>query len=393
MKSAELIKKQVVHLEKINSHTLRNILLAALAISGFLLSIDMLGLGLNLLAGERVAPIIEATSNPFVGLFIGLLMTAILQSSSTTTSIAVAAVASGSISLSGALPIILGANIGTTITSTIVAFGYITKGNEFRKAVSAAMIHDMFNILGVIILFPLELNYHFLQDLSSELAVIMPTGSAAGTSTFWFGRLFDFIGNSVVSISGPVLLIILSILLLFGCIKLLSTQVYAQLVGERKQQFQNAVFKNTTRALGWGVLLTGIVQSSSLTSSLIVPLVATGKVQLKRAFHFIMGANIGTTITAILAALFRSEAAMSLAIAHFLFNVFAVLIFFAIPILGKLPLYLAEKLGYMMYRYRASAFAYITLAFFVIPFGLIYFSKEEPRVEPPKTEVKKKADT
>ncbi|MEQ9229359.1 MAG: Na/Pi symporter, partial [Cyclobacteriaceae bacterium] len=157
--------------------------------------------------------------------------------------------------------------------------------------------------------------------------------------------------------------------------------------------FQNVVFKTPLKALGMGTLITSIVQSSSLTTSLIVPLVATGKVSLKRAFHFLMGANIGTTITAILAALFRSEAAMSLAIAHFLFNAIAVLIFFAIPIIGKLPLCLAERLGYMMYRYRASAFAYITLAFFVIPFGLIYFSKEETPVEPPKTEVKKEADT
>lgn len=392
MKTAELIKRQVVNLEKINIWSVKNIALAVVAIGGFLLSIDLLGYGLGLIAGDTVAPIIQATSNPFVGLFIGLLMTAILQSSSTTTSLAVAAVASGSISLSGALPIILGANVGTTITSTIVAFGYITKGNEFRKAVSAAMIHDMFNILGVLIIFPLELKYHFLQRMSSYLAVVMPTGSNTGSSSFWFARMFDTIGEFLVGITGPIALAVISVLLLFGSIKLLSTQVYGRLVGKSKQQFQNAIFKNTGRAFGWGGLLTAIVQSSSLTSSLIVPLVATGKVSLKRAFHFIMGANIGTTITAILAALFRSEEAMSLAITHFLFNTIAVLIFFSIPFIGRIPLFLAERLGYMMYRYRVSAFAYITLAFFAIPFALIYFSKAEPKAEPPKIEIKKEAD-
>jgi sodium-dependent phosphate cotransporter len=171
---------------------------------------------------------------------------------------------------------------------------------------------------------------------------------------------------------------------------MLSKLLYTHLVGSRQEQFQNIVFKNPGRAFGWGLLMTAIVQSSSLTTSLIVPLVATDKVRLERAFNFLMGANIGTTITAILAALFRSEAAMSLAIAHFLFNLATVLIYVFIPIIGKLPLYFAEKLGYLMFRYRIAAFAYITLVFFVIPFTLIYFSKSERSPTPQPIEKVKK---
>ncbi len=369
--------------------SISNIVYMFLAVVCFLLSIDMLGLGLSQFAGSSAAQLTSATDNPFIGLFIGLLITAVLQSSSTTTSLAVAAVASGSITLESAIPVILGANIGTTITSTIVAFGFITKAKEFRRAVSASMIHDMFNIIGVLIIFPLEIKYHFLQRASYFIASSIPVTSD-DTTHFWVGRAFDYVGEGLLSVTGSIVFVILSVLLLFGSIKMLSKLLYTHLVGTHQEQFQNIVFKNPRRAFGWGILMTAIVQSSSLTTSLIVPLVATDKVRLERAFNFLMGANIGTTITAILAALFRSEAAMSLAIAHFLFNLTAVLIYVSIPIIGRLPLYLAEKLGYLMFRYRIAAFAYITLVFFVIPFTLIYFSKSDQRPSPPPIDKVKK---
>lgn len=371
--------------------SLRSVAFTIVSVLAFLLSIDMLGLGLGQFAGTTFLDISTATSNPFIGLFIGLLVTAILQSSSTTTSLAVAAVASGSITLENAIPMILGANVGTTITSTIVAFGYISKGNEFLRAVSGAMLHDMFNILGVLILFPIELNYHFLQDLSYYISSAIPITAVEGQS-FWVGRAFDFVGESILQLTGRIIFLVISVVLLFGSIKMLSQLLYTSLVGKRQEQFQNVVFKNPLRSFGWGLTMTAIVQSSSLTTSLIVPLVATGKVKLARSFHFIMGANIGTTITAILAALFRSEAAMSLAIAHFLFNFCTTLIYVSIPFIGKVPVFLAEKLGMLMARYRISAFIYITLAFFAIPFALIYFShpekpvKDEPVIEQVKKE-------
>ncbi|MEQ9231090.1 MAG: Na/Pi symporter, partial [Cyclobacteriaceae bacterium] len=211
--------------------SISNIATTILAIGLFLLAIDMLGLALGELAGS-ITGSLQVARNPFIGLFIGLFMTAILHSSSTTTSVAVAAVASGSIQLESAIPIILGANIGTTITSTVVAFGYITKSNEFRKAVSAAMIHDMFNILGVLILFPLELRYHFLQKLSASIASFIPVTSEENR-TFWIGDFFDFIGGGFLQLTGPVILLIISVLALFGSIKLLSSLLYKNLVGER----------------------------------------------------------------------------------------------------------------------------------------------------------------
>lgn len=358
----------------------KNRVVSALLIVGFILlfflGIQMMGSAFKVF-GQDISLSNLGDTTPFVGLFVGLLITAILQSSSTTTSLAVAAVASGSFHLDFAIPVVLGANIGTTITSTIVALGYVTKSNQFRKAMSAAMIHDMFNILAVLVVFPLELKYQFLRNGSEYLAGLIPVGNSGGI--YVFNDIFEGIIAFVLHLVGPYVGILLSIILLFATLKAISNLLYNRMIGRAKNQMQLTFFKNKSRAFGFGVFLTAVVQSSSLTSSLIVPLVATNKVALKRAFQFLMGANIGTTLTAIIAALFRSEEAMGLAIAHFLFNAIAVVIFIGIPAMGKLPLFLAERLGFLMFKFRASAFAYITLAFFAVPFSLIYFSNTESK--------------
>ncbi|MFN7259310.1 MAG: Na/Pi symporter, partial [Cyclobacteriaceae bacterium] len=116
---------------------LRNTAYILAALLVFLFSLDLMIASLQQLGKVATETILLATSNPFTGLFIGLLVTAIIQSSSATTSMVVALVASGSISLQAAIPIIMGANIGTTITSTIVSLGFITKKKEFRRAVAA----------------------------------------------------------------------------------------------------------------------------------------------------------------------------------------------------------------------------------------------------------------
>ena len=156
-----------------------------------------------------------------------------------------------------------------------------------------------------------------------------------------------------------------------------------------EKNLDDLLFKSPLKSLGWGLSLTSIIQSSSLTTSLIVPFVATGKVKLNRAFQFILGANLGTTITAILAALFKSESALSLALAHFLFNLIGVSIFMIIPAIHRIPIFLSQKLGQWTLKNRMVGFAYVVLTFFLLPFSLIYFSnnkqwistKPSPKVE------------
>lgn len=343
----------------------------------FLLSIDLMGHSIGLMTGEFTSQISSVTSNPFVGLFIGLVATALLQSSSTTTSIAVAAVASGAISLQNAIPIVLGANIGTTITSTIISMSYISKLKEFRRALAAGTSHDFFNILTVLVLLPIESRYHLLAKSSTYISSLFQKDKFGGLEPvgFQFFSLFDFVNGAIVSFTGPIIGLLIAVVLLFGCIKLISKWLYSILIGTAKDRFENVVFKTKMRSFGWGLVLTSIAQSSSLTTSLIVPLVATSKVKIKRAFQFILGANIGTTITALLAALFQSEAAISLAIVHLMFNLIGVVIFLFIPFTSNLPVYLAKKFGKMTVKARIIGFAYILVAFFLLPFTLIYLTK------------------
>ncbi len=360
-------------------------LVIVVSILFFLLAIELMGLSLAEMAGQFTDSISVVTSNPFIGLFIGLLSTALLQSSSTTTSIAVAAVASGAISLQHAIPIVLGANVGTTITSTIISMSYISKQKEFRKAVAAGTSHDFFNILTVLLLFPLEVNYHFLERGSIFISSFLHVGESSLSTgeAYGFSSLFDASTQWVVSTFGPIITLLLGIVLLFSCIKLISKWLYKILIGKTKDQFEKVVFKNKYRAFGWGLVITSLAQSSSLTTSLIVPLVATGKVKIRKGFQFIMGANIGTTITALLAAVFQSEAAISLAIVHLLFNLIGVLIFLLIPFISGFPVYLAKKMGIMTMKARLVGFAYIFFAFFLLPFTLIYFSQDHSKEKTP----------
>ena len=366
------------------SQQLIKVLGIVIAILGFFSAIQFLGISFQSIGSDFSANFEIAFSNPAIGLFIGLLGTAILQSSSTTTSMAVAAVAAGSIPMENAIPVVMGANIGTTLTSTIVSLSYVTKTAEFKKAVSAGTCHDIFNVLTCILLLPLELKYGILSGFSHQIASLFEFSNEANSVSekFIIYQWMDVIGQTLVGWFGGYILLIASILLLFGTVKAISNISYKQLIGTTRSRFEAIAFQNTFRAFGWGFLTTSVIQSSSITTSLIVPLVATGKVSIKRAFQFVVGANIGTTITAILAALFKSEAAMSLAFAHFLFNLSGTIMFLGIPVLRQLPIYLSDKLGSVALRYKLSAFAYILVLFFVLPFTLIYISKSDSEEKP-----------
>jgi sodium-dependent phosphate cotransporter len=322
--------------------------------------------------------ILLATSNPFNGLFIGLLTTAIIQSSSATTSITVALVASGSLTLQSAVPIIMGANIGTTITSTIVSLSFISHKKEFRRAVAAGTYHDFFNILTAMILFPLEYNFQMLSGLAQYIATnFFHEPPAQATTNFkmlgpglsWPVQFFT------ENVTNGYLLAILSLVMLFGSI-LFFRKVLTNVLGFSSQiKFRKFFFKNPFKSFGWGLLTTAAIRSSTVTTSLVVPLVAKKIIRLRQAGAFILGANIGTTITAFLASTFNSNAAISIAITHFLFNFIGVLLFFRTPALKEIPYKLATGLGKITLKNRMVGFLYLLLTFFLIPFSLIFLSQ------------------
>jgi solute carrier family 34 (sodium-dependent phosphate cotransporter) len=363
--------------------TRNNIRIALYIIGAFLLflfALDLMTSALQHLGKNVIETIVFATANPFTGLFIGLLITAMIQSSSTTTSLVVALVASGSITLENATPVIMGANVGTTITSTIVSLGFINKKKEFRRAVAAGTYHDFFNILTVIILFPLEYSYGFLSSTAQAIAGLFFTTSSTivegPVPHFWLG--FDPVIRFLMdAIPSPFFLTLLSLVLLFASILIFRKLISNLLKARFPEAFSRFFFKSQLKSFTWGLITTAAIRSSTITTSVVVPIVAKKIVKLRQAAPFIMGANIGTTVTAFIAAMLNPNTAdsLSIAIVHFLFNLIGVLIFFPLPILRKLPIGLASAMGKLTLKYRLAGFVYLLTAFFFLPFSLIFLSQ------------------
>ena len=350
-----------------------------LALAFFMWSIDLLTLSMGNLNSAFAKDLFRATNNPFVGLFIGLLMTALIQSSSTVTAMIVAVVASGNLTLMQAVPLVMGANIGTTLTSTLVAFSYLMKKEDFKKALAAGVLHDVFNILTVLILFPLEVYFGFLSHIASFLIHTFFEGDADYEGDYHYNVFFTRpISEQVVTILRSAWLgLVFSVIMLFTAIKVLSDTVLNSFFSKDTGRISKNIFKQPFLTFLYGMFFTAAIQSSTVTTSLVVPAVASRKISLIRVFPFIIGANIGTTITAGIAALYKTEAAISLALVHFLFNTLGALIFLPFPGIRNIPVKIATFLGSEAARTRLVGIAYILLTFFIIPFFLIYFNQEE----------------
>ena len=139
----------------------------------FLVGIQGMSSAIKHMGSDVAETIFTTTSDPIIALFIGVFATVLFQSSSTTTSLIVGMVSSGALGLAGAVPMVMGANIGTTVTNTIVSMGHIRHGNEFRRAFAASTVHDFFNIMAVLVLFPLELAFHGIQRSAEWIGGLM----------------------------------------------------------------------------------------------------------------------------------------------------------------------------------------------------------------------------
>lgn len=337
----------------------------------FMLAITMLGTAFKLMGKDVAEQLFHATENPIVGLVIGILATAIVQSSSTTTSLVVGLVGSGALSFANAVPIIMGANIGTTVTNTIVSLAHISRGDEFKRAFAGSTVHDFFNICAVIVLLPLEEMFGIIS-FSSHIVEKVFAGWGGMTFTSpvktYTKPVADWIAHAVGG-NGWVVAII-AIALLFFALKYIVSLLKSMVLAKVERFFQRYIFR--TPALGFllGIGLTVLVQSSSITTSLVVPLLGAGVITLSQIFPYCLGANVGTTITAFLASFaIGSHEAVSIAFAHFLFNVYGIAIFWP---LKKIPITMAKTLAAWTSRSRWVPILYILIVFFVVP-GLILF--------------------
>jgi sodium-dependent phosphate cotransporter len=358
--------------------SVQTVLLILASLFVFFFAIDLLITSLHHLGTSTIETVIRTTSNPFTGLFIGLLVTAMIQSSSTTTALTVAMVASGSLPFSSAVPIIMGANVGTTITSAIVSLGFLNKKKEFKRAVSAGTYHCFFNLLTVVILFPLEYNYGFLSSFSTAIGgLLISPQQSASLSVQWWSPLSALSESLFRAVNSSLVLMVAAFILLFASILYFRKFISRLLDAGSPEAFSRFFFSGEIRAFAWGLVTTAAIRSSTITTSVVVPMVAKKIVDFRSAAApFILGANIGTTVTAFIAAMLSSNtSSISIAIAHFLFNAIGVIIFFPIPALKEIPIRLAKLMGDLTYRYRIIGFAFILFTFFIVPFGLIYLSR------------------
>ena len=338
----------------------------------FFVSISLMGASFKFFGAGFAEQLLLSTANPFVGLFIGVLATSLVQSSSTTTSMTVALVSGGALDVSTAIPIVIGSNIGTSVTNTLVSVGHISRPAEFKRAFAAATVHDFFNLLSVLILFSLQLTTNLLGTAATFLAEQFK--ESGGLELVNPLKLIVTPAVTLITTltaeSGTIMLIIAGTLL-FLALRYIVLNLRVLMLGRVERFFDTILFKNVFAAMLLGLILTVLVQSSSITTSLVVPLAGAGILTLRQIFPFTMGANVGTTLTAMLAALVTgSEAAVTVAFAHLLFNVFGIILIWPIR---SVPIYLAEALANWSVKSKLIPLAYVGLVFFLIPLALIYF--------------------
>ncbi len=349
----------------------------------FLMAIGLMGGSFKLLGKKVAEGLLSTTSNPFAGLMIGILTTAIVQSSSFTTSLAVALVSSGGLTVHNAVPIVMGANIGTTITCSMVSLGHIRRNDEFKRAYAGATIHDIFNVLVVVALFPLQMATGFLTKIAAWLAAIFygSKGAAFDSPLKAIVKpvvkaihhfLLDSLGFSN-KLTG-IICVIIALSLIFFTLTFI-VKFMRQVAATRLEHWIHRIFSsNAYLILLIGIIVTAIIQSSSITTSMIVPMLGAGLITLEQAFPVTVGANIGTTVTALIAALAGNKLGLTIAFVHLVFNLTGTLLFFVPPFMRKIPVRIVEYMVEYFVNHKKYVVVYMILLFFVMPLLAMFIS-------------------
>ncbi len=342
----------------------------------FLVGIAFLEAGIAATGEGFQATLLRSVSHPISGLCAGLLATVLVQSSSVSTATIVGMVGAGTLPLTLAVPMIMGANIGTTVTNTLASLGSIRRANEFRRAFSAATVHDFFNIMAVAVILPLELVTGYLSTAAGWLTDLLrgaefdpaqpgrsPIRVAVRMPVSWAEGLVEpGPATSLVFLAVGLILIFIALAFI--------TRNMRQLIAGGVERAMNRLIGRGGGAMGilLGVGLTVAVQSSTITTSILVPLVAAGILTLPSAYPITVGANVGTTITALLASLavLRPEG-LTIALVHTLFNLSAMAIIFPVRQVRMIPVHLAEKIADVATRRRLVVLVYGLGLFIVLP--------------------------
>lgn len=457
----------------------------------FLVGLDLLGNAFKLLAGDSAGSLFGSVDNPVAGLMVGILATVLVQSSSTTTSIIVAAAGAGVLPVSTGIPMVFGANIGTSVTNTIVSLGFVGDREQYRRGFAGATVHDMFNYLNVILWLPLECITSAINHGNGGVLYLLTAEIAKGFSACevdcedWEGPLkviTEAIAKKIISVDKDVIKdfaygkpsidlcteflctiqydsednqcadhkfsqkrcaeseyavkgwcgdgekkakaafnyciresadvpvsqitvnqsalngaiehfesyklnkggcfydaglsstaagwvsLILSLTMLIVSLLCMVKLLGIAIRGTAEDVLKKALNMNGYLAIVVGCGVTMFVQSSSITTSSLTPLVALGTLSLEGMLPLTLGANIGTTLTGVLASLVGSSAdGFQLAMCHVFFNVFGTLLFYPIPRIRALPLGAARRLGDLAATFKAFPIFYIIMLFLFYP--------------------------
>ena len=280
---------------------------------------------------------------------------------------------------------IMGANIGTTVTNSLVALGSSRRTEEFRRAFAGATMHDFFNLLAVAVFLPLQVATDFLSRAAEEVAELLG-GNVGGSTTKsplkrivkepvgWIEDAIDSIAGSDALLGG--LLVGFGILLIFIALAFI-TRNMRRLIASRIEAALNVTVARGGGLVGlvFGIVITLLVQSSSITTSLLVPLVGSGVLTVRNAYPIALGANLGTTITALLASLAVDlQAGLVVALTHTLFNLAAIVVIYPVRRVRYVPVQLAEGLAELATANRVVVVLYVAGVFLVAPLlGILLF--------------------
>jgi solute carrier family 34 (sodium-dependent phosphate cotransporter) len=349
----------------------------------FLCAINIMGSGLGTFGGatDWMQRAFAYGENPFVALLGAVLVTVIVQSSSFTTALIITLVATGEMALGTAVFAIMGANIGTSVTGVLVSLASIRVRSDFRRSFTAALLHDFFNLLTVAVLFPLEWisgAFHsegrglltrfarWVADLIGMEEVASPN-SPVKVLTRPAVDLFNWAGDALTATAAAQGLVVGlgGLMLLFIALIFMVKNLRGAMLRRMDGLFRSYFFVNDLRSYIIGAFATISVQSSTITTSLMVPLAGAGLVPQDRVFAFMLGANLGTTITGVLAASANpAAAAVTVAVFHVTFNMIGTLIWYP---LRRVPITAAQWYGGLAAGATRYAFLFLILVFFVIP--------------------------
>ncbi len=352
----------------------------------FLVGVSSLEAGIKALGADFQEGLLERVNHPMAGLFAGILATVLVQSSSVSTATIVGLVGAGTLTVDAAVPMIMGANIGTTVTSTLASLGHVRRGDEFRRAFAAATVHDIFNVLAVIVFLPIQLSTGFLSRAAEEIAELIGGSGVQGGKpnspikqmvkepVSWAKDTFGALTDSDQLIG--FLLIAFGLVLIFAALAFI-TKSMRLLIAERIERAMNSLISRGGGLPGLvaGLVMTVAVQSSSITTSILVPMVGAGVLTLRNAFPVTLGANLGTTVTALLASMAVDlRAGLVVALTHTLFNLSAILLVYPVPAIRNIPIRLAEALAERAAKNYLLVAGYVVGVFLLLPMiGIVLF--------------------